>query len=1225
MTTDDFLRDQTERSLRDRTQRRRDGRSRKRQIFLLGGTSLIALLILGGPSLLSHSSIGRSMLTKALASYGFDGSAETMRIGWITPMQMTGLKVAGTTAGSEVSVDQIDMDMTVMDLIADSSMSNLGQITIRGVNVKCSVDEGRSSIEDDLAPLLNTSGGGGTTTGSIIIQDITVTVTDRVTNRMWQLTKSNADVILGAADIKASFDGVLTEPSGSGGSLGGSIDLGTVASQGKSLPWKFDLKTESLPLSVVALARRRLPELASSIPRQVGGDATGAMSVNSTPDGIIEASIRQFRIRNLTAEDEQMLGNAGTRMWKNSLATLDGDVTLTGTRLFGRRVEATTDFAKATMDGAVSTTFSLVGSDDNPLRWLEAIDGTATAEVDLAKLDQALPGMLPLRDGAELVSGRSFARVDSNPGVPNAGNPVRRSKLSVQSDAIRARANGRAVVIDPIELTATVATERGQVRAEEFTWKSTFGSAIGQGDLRSGNADIEVDFGRLTAMLRPIVEISEASLDGIARGQIRWSASNDDVWRLTGKGDANNLLVTLPGGQSIRRQQLKGEVEAIGHWGGQSLDELSLASFILTSNGLDLRAGLVRAIPRPDPNVPMPIAVDGNGRLETLAELLGPWMPADLVDATGDFTLAATADVSAVSQRLTTAKISLKQPRVTYGDRYFSQPNIQINFAGELLLPDGKLSAETLTLAGDAISAAAQGTASSDQIDMKIKWRAKLERLQGSVQTRIATSNRNTNVAPVQPVGYTSATTSENWLMRGDCEGEIDLKTRNQWLDITNDMTGKNIAVLQPPSAATQQTVGPMPGRAPQAVPGGPGGASTDVVWAEPNVKINGKVGYETTTGNIVADGLQVAGDWFATTLSGQIAWNDQIGEVRLKGPARLKMDEVASRLTPLAGIPIFATGVHETPLDVVAIRQPNGEIALDIQTNLGWETAETAGIEFGRASIPVRMTETTVSIAPTRVAVGGAGNEQGALNLAGRVNYRPGPMWMQLDKGIVADSIRLTPEMTERWLKYLAPLAANTAQIQGTISADLDEALIVFDDPNQSRIIGRFKIGGVEMNAGPLANQIIGGIDQLKSIAGALMGQTATASSNRTLVSMPPQTVDFSVDRGIVTHERMYFDIDRAQVITSGRVSFDGRMNMVAQVPLDSRWLGKDLQGLVGQSVSLPIDGTLSKPSLDSAGVRQVVAQLGTKAIQGNAENYIQKQLSKQMEKIGLEKLFGK
>ena len=73
----------------------------------------------------------------------------------------------------------------------------------------------------------------------------------------------------------------------------------------------------------------------------------------------------------------------------------------------------------------------------------------------------------------------------------------------------------------------------------------------------------------------------------------------------------------------------------------------------------------------------------------------------------------------------------------------------------------------------------------------------------------------------------------------------------------------------------------------------------------------------------------------------------------------------------------------------------------------------------------------------------------------------------------------------------------------------------------------------------------------------------------------------------------------------------------MIAQVPLDTRWLGRDVQQLAGQVVTLPIDGSISSPSLDSSGLRQIATQLGTQAIQSTAENYLQQQLNKGLDKI--------
>ncbi len=821
-------------------------------MMILSCLTLVGLLILGGPSIVCHSSIGRSMLAKTLAGYGLDGSAETMRIGWVTPLQVTGLNIRGTTAGSTVAVDRIDMDMTITDLIADSSLSNLGQITLRGVRVVATVDEGRSSIEDDLALLLAPSPDddldsddpddslSAGTSGKITIQDVTVAVTDAVTGQTWQIGSCNADVDMTPEQIRATFAGVLTEPAGGGGSLTGGLELAMTARQGESTAWKINVTTESLPLSVIALGRRRMPELAGSIPQKVSGDATGSVVLYSAPNGNLDASIGNLQVRNLTAEDDAMLGQAATRMWRNSLATVDGELTLTDTRLYGRRLTASTDFVQAKMDGVISTTFSLTG-DDNPLRWLEAIDGTAAAEVDLAKLDQALPGILPLREGAELVSGRAIAKVESSPlssansGLANSGlassgfsssvpigsASVRRSILTVQSDAIRARASGRAVVIDPIELSAIVATGAAGVRAEQFAWKSAFGSAVGQGDLRSGNADIDIDFGRLTAMLRPIVEISEATLAGVAKGQVRWNATPDNVWRLSGGGEASNLAVTLPSGQMLRRQAMRADVRAVGRWGGQSLDELSAASVTVTTGGLDLQAKLVGAVAAPTATTPLPIVIDGAGRLETLAELLGPWMPAELTDSSGGFTLVASAEVSTGDSRLTQSKLTLAQPRVTYGQSTIVQPALEIVFAGEAIYPATTIRADTLTIAGEAFSAAAKGTASLTDVEMQLKWRAKLERLQNSVQTRIVGQPRT----PVQTVatGGRADAAADAWLIRGDCEGDLAVKSQvvapenvdsgtppATWYVIASRLTGRDIAIVQPASASLQ-TVGPMP------------------------------------------------------------------------------------------------------------------------------------------------------------------------------------------------------------------------------------------------------------------------------------------------------------------------------------------------------------------------------------------------------------------------------
>ncbi|MGI9470343.1 MAG: hypothetical protein ACR2NZ_02345 [Rubripirellula sp.] len=1203
VTTDDFIYEQAERSQRHQTHRRREDRSKRRNAFLLGGVGLLLAFALGAPSLVSHSSIGRSLLVKNLSQHGLEADVESVRIGWVTPLRVTGLKINGAS-GSQLAVSELDLDLTAADLIGLSS--DLGQINLRGVAVACTISEGKCDLEQDFQSLLAPSSDESSTTASVKLQDISVAVEDAATGDVWQLTQSSAEIAIAPTQTNAIFAGVLSEPSGDGGSMQGSIDIvqATGSSEPPTTQWNLDITCESLPLSVISLVRQRFPDVTTSIPRKVHGDATGTVHLAGGAEGTIEAVVQRLEVRDLNASDP------GSRVWRNSLATLDGTLVLEGDRVIGRQLNAATDFASATIDGTFSRTFSLVGTHDNPLRWLEAIDGTATAEIDLAAFERSLPGVLPLRDEAQLVSGSAIARVVSVP----TGN-TQKSELNISSASLLARSRGREFVIDPIKLTATVSSENGHLRADKFEWKSQFGSAVGQGDLRSGNADIEIDFGRLTSMLQPIFNLSGTGISGAAQGNVAWDASENDLWRLTGSGQATDLVVVLSNGRALKRPAVNGSIVAEGRWGEQTLDELSRASVRIASRGLAVDAELTDTVRQPSFKQPLPFHIHSTGRIESLAELLAPWLPVEVHDSSGGFEANADATIGASATQLTSAGLELTQPKVAYRDRYFQQPVIKIHFDGNYQWPTHALRARSITVSGDAFSLAAKGNASADKTELDVKWRAKLERIQGSVHERMATNTtiRQVGYRPGQPLTGQSAQT-ESWLLMGDCEGDIKIRTRENLIDINLDTTGTNLAMVQPAKAsAAFQTVGPMPNRT--------GGARSNhsaaatPIWSEPNLKINGQVTYDPNSGGLTAQQMQVAGDWFATTLNGSVAWNETSRDIRLNGPSRLKMDEVAHRLSSLAGMDIQATGIQSTPLRIHVLGKPDGQIGLDVLANLGWETAEVAGLRFGPATIPVRLTETSVEIAQSRVPV-----SQGHVNFAGQVNYRPGPLWMRLDPGASAESIRITPDMTSRWLKYLAPLAADATRTEGTLGAQLDEAVIVFDRPDQSHVTGRLNIGGVQMNAGPLATQIIQGVDQLKALSSGLTGQATAQQPTTNLVSMPVQQVDFSVAQGIVSHERLYFEIDRAQIVTSGRVRLDGRLNMIAQVPLDARWLGSELQGLAGQVVTLPIDGTISRPSLDSRGVQAVAAQLGVQAVQSSAENYIQQQLNK-----SIDKLFGR
>ena len=1193
MATDDFILEQEQRSQRQQTDQRRSERSRRHRLILLAGVVCTLCLLFLMPSMISHSSIGRSYLVTYLGEHGLQADVASVRIGWLTPLRVTGLKINGK-AGSQLAIEQLDLNFTVSDFLA--LPEDLGQIHLRGVAVACSVNDGNSSLEQDFEAFLHSDSQGSSTLADVQLHDVAVSITEATTDQRWTLTQSNANILIAPGLTNASVAGVLSEPDGDHGSLQTSIRFTETTGSRVEDQWSLDLTCESLPISIAELLRTRFPEAAEGMPSNIRGDATGTISVAGKSNGSIAANLQNFQIRNLAASGD------GTRVWTNERATLNGKLTIDGQRLIGEALSAHTDFASATIDGAFSRSLSLTGSKNNPLQWLETIDGSASAEIDIAALERALPGLLPLRSDVTLESGRAIAHLVS---IPNGSQ--QQKNLHLDCDSFRAVSRGREFAIDPITLNATVSSSDGRLLAEHFEWRSAFGTAIGSGNLESGSADFKIDFGQLTNILLPIFDMTETRFAGNARGNVQWNSGDQDIWRLTGNGQTTNLLIHLPGGRNIQRNAMRASIEAEGRWHKKTLQELTRTSVVINSLGLDLNATLAQPITDLSLDSQLPFTMTAEGRLDTLEGVLDPWIPQPIHQLSGEFSADAKAVVGLHQTTFTNGAIELTKPEFNYETRRFQQPLVKIQFDGNYDWPANDMQARSLTVVGDAFSLAAQGKIGSDATDMRIKYRAKLDRIQGSVGEQIATND------VIRPVAYHSnqVPASDIWRVLGDCEGDVSLRSVENDLLIELTSVGQNIACLQPAGQhASVQTVGPWPRQNSQQRP------TATIVWSEPNLTLDVRLRYQPAANTIIAEQVQIAGDWFAATMSGNARWTNSSSDLQLTGASRLKMNEVAQRFASLANMDIKATGIHEANLNLRAAIEDSGEIEFVLATDVGWESGQIAGMNIGQAAVPIILTDTSLEVEQAEVPING-----GNLAFAGQMHYRPGPLWMHLEPGTTAQSIQLTPEMTDRWLKYVAPLIANATKIEGTLGAQIDEATIVFDQPDQTQVTGRINIGNAEMMAGPMASQIIRGIGNLASVAKGLdpqLGpQPGPQISTTNLVTLPPQTVDFAVSQGIVSHERLYLKLDRAQVITSGRVNFDGSLNMIVQVPLDTRWLGRDLQQLAGQVVTLPIDGSISRPSLDSTSLRQIATQLGTQAVQSTAENYLQQQLNKGLDKI--------
>ncbi|MEO1524007.1 MAG: hypothetical protein AAFX06_01160 [Planctomycetota bacterium] len=1237
---DDLARDQEE-----TTRRRRKKRSQRYYRMLLGGSALLLVFLLAAPSLISATGIAQSLLRDSLAGYGWKGEIGKVRFGWITPLSIDQIDLVGASGETKLQITRLDSSLTLPQLIGFDS-STMGEITLRGVNLESSVAAGQSSLEEDLRAFLDapTEESRGFS-AEISIQDANATFTDRVTQLQWILDQSNIECEIFEEQIQGEFAGVMTEPGGGGGAVQAQFSWNPTAenqtTDQANVAWEASVQADSFPLSTMNLVSRRFGGEFQGLPEQFGGDATGLVRLIGGEQGSFQATIENFRVRNLVTIGGVAAGwnEQQSDRWANSMATLDGKLSLNDGWVFGYGLTATTDFGGATIDGAFPTQVTLTGQGDNPVQWLQAFDGKAHMEIDLAALDRAMPGLIPLRADATLVSGRATGTIENVRSVSGA----RKSKLQLESQSLRARSGGRAVIIEPIELTATVSGESGELRAEVFELNSTFARASGQGSLQSGSANVQVDFGRLYTMLRPVIDLSDMSLGGTAGGRVQWKVSpsvggKGDRWSLSGNGEGKNLLVTLPDGNRFKRSVVKAEVSAIGHWNGQTLDELSAGEAVIHSGGVYAKAELTRPVSKPTEASTYPLHLSGDGRLENLSESLRPWLPAVLRDAEGRMTWMADAEVGRNRVLLSEAKIDLNEPRIAISDQWYSQPQLKVAFRGAMDWPSGNLYSEEFTLVGDAVSLAVRGEASREKTNLDIAWKADLERLQASLGTRFAAAQASMRSASYRP------TEESSYRLTGRCEGEGKLTDAgDRWKLVTN-ASAEDLRIFQlAPRLTPPGTPEGLSGQIPRPTFGQSIGTRNrqQELWREPELRVRGPILVSKEMTGVDFDGLQVANDWFAGALSGSVVTQGDQTRVDLTGPTQWKIDEIARRLSQLSGTSIIAEGVHETPLKIRMRSGGTEPMIFEATGELGWTSCQSGGVWLGRASLPFKLTEERLEIAPSTFPIaplvrgGGAGQENvsdlGLATMSAEVLYaeEDRPTVVRLGRGSKIESLSITREMAAGWLQYLAPLVSGATSIDGKLGAEFDEALIVVDDPAASRIRGRLRVDQMRLATGAMAQQLVFGVQQLKALARASEGEPP-ASTQATLMTMPAQLVDFAFENGVVTHQRMLFQIDRAQLMTSGSVDLQSRLDLIAQLPLDANWLGSDLKGLAGQSVTFPIRGTLSRPALDSSGIRDIVTRLGTQAgsevIQNRLEGIMQKQLGSGLDQInsGLEKIFG-
>jgi hypothetical protein len=383
-------------------------------------------------------------------------------------------------------------------------------------------------------------------------------------------------------------------------------------------------------------------------------------------------------------------------------------------------------------------------------------------------------------------------------------------------------------------------------------------------------------------------------------------------------------------------------------------------------------------------------------------------------------------------------------------------------------------------------------------------------------------------------------------------------------------------------------------------------------LWAEPHLKLTLHSRLERDLDAIELLHVGTESEGLTLRASGRLAELFGRCSIELNGEADYDLARLIERIRETVGPYLQIVGKDtrrfsikgplRVPPAATAVR-PIVPLELAAQGVVSWQSGDVFGLATGAGSLDLTLAQAVVSMRPLDMAVSG-----GRLNLAGRLLLTGGPALVEIPAGPVVDSVVLTEEVCDSWLKFIAPIVAQSTRTEGRISLALDETRLPLADLPAGELNGRVLIEG-HVLPGPLFDEVgrfVGGI--IADIDGGPLRDWLGV--DRPLIDIDRQEIEFEMRDRRIYHSPMDFTARGIVIRTQGSVGLDQTLDLVATIGISEEMLSRArfLERLQGRSLEIPIQGTLRKPRLARGAIGRLAEQLGQTILDGILDQRMQR-----------------
>lgn len=1260
--------------------------------ILIGTVASLLVLVLCAPLLLQSKTLVLGFLARSKAIEPLKLDVGSISFGWFRPLRLSGVEIQDGAGKTLARVGRVDTELSLWRLL--TRRSDLGTVSVEQLEATAEVSHGSTNIEQIVQELAakyiveQESEPGQPVALTLVLNESVLHAVDTLSQEAWDVELRQVVVEMNgrAGELpKVAAAGKILQRHPASGLAGqfvlklhGGDTAEALDSSAKGRPTTATrlvttAELQTMPLMWISLLKRRLPDL----PIQ-----SGAGWVSLKAQGVIEDAdhwridVREGLISDVKVEAPGLIGPQPAAIHQ---ARWSGSWKLDGKRFDIVDNRLNCDFGEAA--GTASLPWPLTPP-ALTAPWIVGGEFDLRTKIDLPKLLEVAPSLVPIRDNMVLVSGAADLQMRQK--LDGRGLPE--SQYVLKLGDLEANIQGQMIRWDdPLSAAMQVQPDAaGDVRFQGSV-KAEFCDVQSSGSLDGGRLSGNVNLQLLKKRLDEFVTLPLDRVDGTADGTLNWERSSDGVVTVTGDVQTTPLVLSAYGNE-LTEPAWRAQGNLALRLVENRLSRLDRGMIRLQSSSEEATVELFEPIVIPATSDPADKKVlpPASARIKFVGDLaawqrrlslMQAWQPE--IAMRGKLDLEASAVVDASHIELTKANWMAEPLEVQTSQWNIAEPRMKGEFQGrvdsqnltrlEIASLEVQASSFALRAADNVIaddpSGGRQGAGA---------FRINLANLTTSMNAPIATNSTPNNSprpglltsSPSTPSAANAGST-QPWPLRlsGEIVGNANwnvTKTGIAWR-VSTDSSNLLAESVSPKSKT------PSPGSLAstnRSVNGDVQKNDVQKIWEEARLKAGCEGTWDAQSGAITLSPTDLASDWIA--YAGSIKVDPKQADTLLSIDGRYTYDaaKVTQRLQPYIHNWVTLEGQRTESLIVTLRNSQKGEsqlAALNVDTQLGWEKARAIGLNIGPTEVPVKIARGILQTS------GSIPVNKGKVEFDITSDLTAEPLIIRQKPGNILTNVDITPEMYQGWLQYVAPMLAQATSAEGELSLNLERAEIVPGDLKKQNIAGKVIIHRAAIGPGPLSSSVLQLVQYVQALrkgdiaaataaiplAGNVLNTLAPGAvpgnalpggilpsgilpgAAPTPTALPPQlgnqwlqlqeqTIEFLVQDGNVIHREFVMQVGDVQLKSNGVVSLDGTVEMLLSIPIQEDWVKQQayLQPLSGKSIDIPVRGTLNQPQVDWRSIATLTTNLATGTAVQAGQNAIQRELNKQLQKLPLNKL---